>query len=104
MRAPDDPHVEAAVPAPPEPESRVVVGHAAYHVLGRHDAVEEGPQAEEPPGKEELRGREGGLEQGQCVLHEDEVECANGRGDPRKGERRAEGGNERRREREQDAP
>lgn len=50
----DGPAVEGAVPAAPEGEGGVVVGHAPDHVLGRVDAVGEGPEAEEAPGEEEL--------------------------------------------------
>jgi hypothetical protein len=51
---PDDPAVEAAVPAPPEREGRVVVAHAPDHVLRGVDAVEQGPEPEEAEGDEEL--------------------------------------------------
>ena len=50
----DDPAVEGAVPGTPEGEGGVVVGHAADHVLGRVDGVEEGPEAEETPWDEEF--------------------------------------------------
>lgn len=42
------------MPTPPEPKRRVIVGHAAHHILGRVNAVEKGPEAEETPGNEEL--------------------------------------------------
>ena len=48
------PAVEAAMPAAPEGEDRVVVRRAADHVFGRVDAVEQRPEAEEAPGEEEL--------------------------------------------------
>ena len=51
---PDDPEVVAPVPAPPEPEGRIVVRHAADHVFGGVDTVHECPEAEEAPGDEEL--------------------------------------------------
>jgi len=49
-----DPAVEAAVPGAPEGQGRVVVAHAADHVLGRVDAVEQAPEAEEAPGDQQL--------------------------------------------------
>jgi hypothetical protein len=55
VQIPDDPEVVAAVPGAPEPEDGIVVGHATDHVLGGHDPVEEGPEAEQPPREEELR-------------------------------------------------
>lgn len=48
------PAVEAAVPAAPERQRAVVVGDAAHHVLGRVDAVGEGPEPEEPPRQQQL--------------------------------------------------
>ena len=45
----DDPAVVGAVPGAPEGEGAVVVRHAADDVLGRIDAVEQGPEAEETP-------------------------------------------------------
>jgi hypothetical protein len=37
---PDDPKIVASMPTPPEAQSRVIVGHASDHVLGRLYAVE----------------------------------------------------------------
>lgn len=42
------------MPAAPESEGGVVVRHAADHILGGVDAVEERPEAEEAPGDEEF--------------------------------------------------
>ena len=42
------------MPAAPEGEGGIVVRHAADHVFGRVDAVDEGPPAEEAPGEEEF--------------------------------------------------
>ncbi|KFY26099.1 hypothetical protein V493_04265 [Pseudogymnoascus sp. VKM F-4281 (FW-2241)] len=50
-----DPLVEGAVPGAPESECGEAVGDAADHVLGRVDAVEEGPEAEESPGEQQLQ-------------------------------------------------
>lgn len=50
----DDPAVVGAVPAAPEGQRAVVVRHAADHVLGWVDAVQQAPQAEEAPGEEQL--------------------------------------------------
>ncbi len=52
---PDDPQVVAAVPTSPETKNRVIVCHAADHVLGRINAVSECPEPEEPPGNKELK-------------------------------------------------
>lgn len=49
VQVPQTPLVEGAVPAAPELHNAVVIAHAAHHVLGRVDAVEEGPEAEEAP-------------------------------------------------------
>ena len=49
------PAIEAAMPAAPEREGRVVVAHAADHVLRGVDAVAEGPETEEAPGDEQLQ-------------------------------------------------
>lgn len=43
------------MPAAPEGQSRVVVGHAADHILRRVYTINKGPEAEEAPGKEELQ-------------------------------------------------
>lgn len=51
----DDPAVEGAVPAAPEGDDGVIVAHAADDVFGRVDAVEEGPEAEEAEGDEQLQ-------------------------------------------------
>ena len=40
---PDDPQIIATVPSSPEAERRIVVGHAADHVFGRVDTVEQCP-------------------------------------------------------------
>ena len=56
----DDPEVVAPVPRAPEAERRVVVRHAAHHVLRRVDAVRERPEAEEAPRDEELQGGSAG--------------------------------------------
>ena len=50
-----DPSVETPVPAAPERERAVVVGHATHHILGRVDPVREGPQSEESPWQEQLQ-------------------------------------------------
>jgi len=42
------------MPAAPEGEGRVVIRHAAHHVFGRVDPVQESPEAEEAPGEEEF--------------------------------------------------
>lgn len=52
VNVPDYPAVEGAVPGSPKGEGRVVVGHAAEHVLGRLDTVCHGPETEETPGDE----------------------------------------------------
>ena len=51
---PHDPQVVAAVPRAPKAHGRVVVEHGADHVLGRVDAVQQRPQPEHAPGKEQL--------------------------------------------------
>ena len=53
--APDDPEVVRPVPAPPETRARVVVCHAANHILRRIHSVQESPEAEESPGDQQLR-------------------------------------------------
>ena len=52
--APHEPPVERAVPATPEARDRVVVVHAACHVLDRVDAVEQRPEPREAPDDQEL--------------------------------------------------
>ena len=51
----DEPAVEGAVPAAPEGEGGVVVGHTSDNVFGGVDVVGEGPEAEEAPGEQELQ-------------------------------------------------
>jgi len=51
----DEPAVEAAVPGAPEARGAGRVGDAPDHVLGRVDAVDGRPQAEEAPWQEELQ-------------------------------------------------
>ena len=58
-----DPEVVAPVPRAPEAERRVVVRHAAHHVLRRVDAVRERPEAEEAPRDEELQGGSAGADE-----------------------------------------
>jgi hypothetical protein len=41
--APNDPKVIASMPGPPETECRIVVGHAAYHVLRWIHPVQQSP-------------------------------------------------------------
>ena len=43
------------MPATPKGKGRVVVGHAADDILGRVDAVDEGPPAEEAPREQQLQ-------------------------------------------------
>ena len=50
-----DPLIEGAVPGAPEADGGEAVGDAADHVLGRVDAIKEGPEAEESPGKQQLQ-------------------------------------------------
>jgi hypothetical protein len=52
INVPDCPAVEGAVPSSPKRESRVIVGHAAEHVLGSLDAICHGPKTEETPWEE----------------------------------------------------
>ena len=61
----DDPAVVGAVPAAPEGKGRVVVRHAADHVLWWVDAVHKGPETEEAPGDEELEPDDVEVEEGQ---------------------------------------
>lgn len=49
------PSVKGAVPGAPEGQGAVVVAHAPQHVLGRVDAVHQGPEAEETPGDQQLQ-------------------------------------------------
>jgi len=49
VQVPYDPEVVRAVPCAPETKRRVVICHAADHVLGRVQPVCECPQAEETP-------------------------------------------------------
>ena len=50
-----DPAVEAPVPAAPEGERGIIIGHATHHVFRRIDAVDEGPKAEEAPREQQLQ-------------------------------------------------
>lgn len=54
-QVPQRPLVEAPMPAAPEVRDAVVVRHAADHVLGGVDAVEQRPEAEEAPRQQELQ-------------------------------------------------
>ena len=60
-----DPAVKGAVPGAPEGEGRVVVRHAAEHVLGRVDVVDQRPEAEEAPGDQQLQPDDVQVEVGQ---------------------------------------
>ena len=51
----DDPAVIGAVPATPEGQGGVVVGHAADHVFRWVNPVYKGPKTEESPGNEEFQ-------------------------------------------------
>ena len=50
----NDPPVEAPMPGSPERQCGVIVGHTSDDVLGWVNAVDQGPEAEETPWKEEL--------------------------------------------------
>lgn len=60
----DEPAVVGAVPCLPERLCGEVVGDAADHVLGRVDAVEQGPETEEAPGEEQFEPDEVKVEEG----------------------------------------
>lgn len=49
-----DPEVVTLVPAAPESQCRVIVGHTPDHVLGRLNAVHQGPEPEEAPNNHQL--------------------------------------------------
>ena len=53
------------MPASPELQSRVVVGHTSDHVLGRVDSVDERPETEETPRKQKLEPDEVEVEVGE---------------------------------------
>lgn len=65
VEVPYDPAVERAVPASPEGEGGVIVGHAADHVLGRVDAVDECPETEEAPWDQQFQPDDVEVEEGQ---------------------------------------
>ncbi|KAJ8112196.1 hypothetical protein OPT61_g5387 [Boeremia exigua] len=54
VQIPQRPLIKRAVPAAPKLHHRVVIAHAAHHVLGRVDAVQQRPEAEEAPGDQQL--------------------------------------------------
>lgn len=54
VEIPNSPAIEGAMPTTPEGKGRIVVGHATNHVFRRVDAVNEGPEAEEAPRKEQF--------------------------------------------------
>lgn len=43
------------MPATPEGKGRIIVGHAADDILGRIDAVDEGPPAKEAPREQQFQ-------------------------------------------------
>lgn len=51
----DNPAVETSVPSAPEGKSRVIVTHAANHILRRIDAICKRPQSEKAPGNQQLQ-------------------------------------------------
>lgn len=52
--SPHDPKIVASMPTAPKPQRRVIVGHAANHVFGRVDAIQQSPETEESPWNEKL--------------------------------------------------
>lgn len=51
---PHNPKIIRPMPRPPEPKRRIIIRHTTDHVLRWVDPVQERPEAEETPGKEEL--------------------------------------------------
>lgn len=47
---PDDPEIITPMPTSPEAECGVVVCHTTDHILWWVNAVQKGPESEEPPG------------------------------------------------------
>lgn len=72
------------MPRAPEELGAVVVAHAAHHVFGGVDAVDQGPETEETPGEEELEPDDVEVDEGEeaqlgwCVRPPDGVGLADG--------------------------